>query len=250
MGAWDTGPRENDTALDHELHIFGCDGRDDIGPQEPDEWRYVAWLLTQLDPNFPRLKDRVDQSLKRLNQLLDDHEWLDRWNDPEAIEASIRGQIEELEKIMTRPGEFDALGVDGEPVPELAPSLRELGQVKKRRGELQGTMKTIKLPVYDIEIDIDGLGNGAIRAGLRTVCPHCNKSECFFDCDESQAEGSQESETEARERLERNRAYDGIESLILALACTRVMDEDSMTTPAFLEAVENAVEAVENNIGA
>jgi hypothetical protein len=96
MGSWDTGPRDNDTALDHEYHIFGCEGRDDLGPQEPDEWRYVAWLLTQLKAGFPNMKRHVDQSLKRLNQLLDNQEWLDTWRDREAIEASIRAQIIEL----------------------------------------------------------------------------------------------------------------------------------------------------------
>lgn len=99
MGAWNAGPRDNDTALDHELHIFGCEGRDDIGSQEPDEWRYVAWLVTQLRPDFPHLQEHVEQSLRRLDHLLKNDEYLDRWKNREAIEASIGVQVAELQTL-------------------------------------------------------------------------------------------------------------------------------------------------------
>lgn len=117
-------------------------------------------------------------------------------------------------------------------------------------------MKTIRLPVYGIEMQLDvGVnlrlqGTGVIRSELKSDCPHCSKPYCFFDCDESNAEGkraailaeSQESDMEARKRLEKNRAYDGIESLILAAACEGI----DVECPAFLAAIELAVEAVEN----
>ena len=107
---------------------------------------------------------------------------------------------------------------------------------------------TINIPPYGIELvlrsDAEGEKVGTIRSELKSDCPHCSKPYCFFDCDESQHEDSQESETEARERLEKNRAYDGIESLILTLAC----QDFDVESPAFTCAIEEAIDAVENNI--
>lgn len=103
MGAWDAGPRKNDTALDHELHIFGCDGRDDIGPQNPDELRYVAWMVTQLKPDFPDLKDQASRSLVRMKELLCDTDWLAQWKKPNEVIDSITEQIAELEKLANPP---------------------------------------------------------------------------------------------------------------------------------------------------
>jgi len=105
MGAWDEGPRENDTALDHELHIFGCPGREDLGPQDPEEQRYVAWLVTQLKPDFPGLRGIVKLSLNRMKALLCDTDWVENWKRPSEVIASIKEQIVELEKIASR--DFD-----------------------------------------------------------------------------------------------------------------------------------------------
>lgn len=120
-------------------------------------------------------------------------------------------------------------------------------------------MKVINLPVFDIELTItdpcgNGNGNikragegkiGVIRSSLQEDCPCCSQPNCFFDCDYSQMENSPESEVEARQRIEKNRIYDGIEALILAHACTERIDIES---PAYLEGIEVAVEAVENNV--
>lgn len=101
MGAWGEGPRETDTALDYELHVFGCQGRDDLGPQDPDEQRYVAWLVTQFKPDFPSLKEVAARSLIRMKALLTNDEWIDRWDKTAAIRAAIEAQIVELEKLST-----------------------------------------------------------------------------------------------------------------------------------------------------
>lgn len=101
MGAWGEGPRETDTALDHELHIFGCQGRDDLGPQDPEEQRYVAWLVTQLKPDFPSLKEVAARSLIRMKALLSNTVWLGQWYNPAAIRTAIEAQIVELEKLST-----------------------------------------------------------------------------------------------------------------------------------------------------
>lgn len=118
-------------------------------------------------------------------------------------------------------------------------------------------MYPINLQVFDIEIELESsliVGNertpdetvltGVIRSSLKEGCPCCDQTSCFFDCDGSQMDDSPESEVEARQRIEKNRAYDGIESLILAHACTGM----NIETPAYLQGIEEAVEAVGNNI--
>ena len=105
-------------------------------------------------------------------------------------------------------------------------------------------MRTIELGIFGIEIDVHDCEALAIRSELQTDCPHCSKPDCFFDCDESQHEDSQETEVEARERLEKNRAYDGIETMLLALAGIGI----NLDTPAYKQAIEDAVGSVENNI--
>ena len=89
MGAWDTGPLDNDTALDYELGIFE--------PKDPDEQRYVAWLVTQLKPDFRNLQEHVALSLKRMKALLENDEWLENWKNPEKAKKSVQKQIEALE---------------------------------------------------------------------------------------------------------------------------------------------------------
>jgi len=100
MGAWDVEPRENDTALDYENGIFGTEGCDSYGPQDPNEQRYVAWLVTQLKSDFPNLQEYVAQSLKQMEALLDNSEWLETWRNPQSITASIREQIVDLREML------------------------------------------------------------------------------------------------------------------------------------------------------
>lgn len=98
MSAWGVEPRDSDTALNHELHIFGCEDRDDLGPQNPDEQRYIAWLVTQLKPDFPDLKGLAALSLTRMRALLDNEAWLEEWGD-EAIVTAIEEQIVKLNQV-------------------------------------------------------------------------------------------------------------------------------------------------------
>jgi len=78
-------------------------------------------------------------------------------------------------------------------------------------------MKEIDLPIYGIQVTIDVDGSGTITSDLRT--------------------------TQSEDELY-NSAMDGIESLILACACSGI----DIETPAFLEAIETAVEGCSNNI--
>ncbi len=95
MGSWNVGPRDNDIALDYELEIFGC-----MGPQEPEEQMYTAWLVTQLNSDFPRLKDHAKRSLARMRALLDDNGWIDTWKNKGKLITSIHNQIKDLEQLL------------------------------------------------------------------------------------------------------------------------------------------------------
>ena len=79
-------------------------------------------------------------------------------------------------------------------------------------------MKEINLPIYGIVVTVDTDGSGTITStDLRT--------------------------TQSEDELY-NSAMDGVESLILACACSGI----DIETPAFLEAIETAVEACSNNL--
>lgn len=78
-------------------------------------------------------------------------------------------------------------------------------------------MKTIKTNVFGITVYVDEAGGGKIESDLR--------------------EGSDEP------TVEYAAAIDGLESLILAHACAGI----DITSPAYLEGIETAVEAIANN---
>jgi hypothetical protein len=81
-------------------------------------------------------------------------------------------------------------------------------------------MKVIELPCHGIKIHLTGDGGGSVESDLHVA---------------TNEEGDEEF----------NAAMDGIESLLLALACTGQYD---MTSPPFLEALETAVEQCANNL--
>ena len=87
-------------------------------------------------------------------------------------------------------------------------------------------------------------GGGSITSDLREKCPCCGDPDCSFSCDESKAEDSPESEEQATDRIAWNHYCDGLESLILALACAGY----DVTELKFQEAVQTAVNAGANNL--
>lgn len=101
---------------------------------------------------------------------------------------------------------------------------------------------TIHLPCYNMVLHLRDK-SGTITSDLKDGCPCCGSSDCWFDCDESKTEDSPESEDDARSRIELNRVIDGIEALILAAACEGI----DVASPAFVCAIETAVEAAANN---
>ena len=114
-------------------------------------------------------------------------------------------------------------------------------------------MKTIELQSYGIvlTVDPDNPGAGTITSDLeRQTCPYCSQADCCFSCDESQASGwtveagkLAESSDDLASRLKYNGILDGIESMILAHSCADI----DVTTPEYLEGIETAVQAAENN---
>ena len=113
-------------------------------------------------------------------------------------------------------------------------------------------MKTIELKsrhyYINLTVDPDNPGAGKIESDIeRFTCPCCGLPDCCFNCDESTAgdslnesEKMSESEDDVATRLKRNGAIDGIEAMILAHACLDI----NVTTPAYLEGIETAVNIV------
>jgi len=115
----------------------------------------------------------------------------------------------------------------------------------KRRGDpVELHLCTSKAHEIDITLTLEKLGQlvgGSLSdCGLKEECPCCGLTDCHFDCDESQAEDSPESEEEALGRVQANAAIDGMESLILACACAGV----DVKSPQFVEAIETAIDAI------
>lgn len=114
-------------------------------------------------------------------------------------------------------------------------------------------MKTIELNVYGIvlTVDTDNPGASTIESDIkRTGCVYCEEAACCFSCDESKAGGFSEETKELQNeddvaiRFEYNGALAGIEAMILAHACAGI----DVTTPAYLEGIETALEKVGFNL--
>jgi hypothetical protein len=116
--------------------------------------------------------------------------------------------------------------------------------------------KIIKLPCYGIEITLGEVDSerhgtrgatpymgGTITSELREPCTHCGQPGCDSDCDGSQGADDEHEWDEGRAQF--NAAIDGIESMILALAVAGV----DVETPAVVEAIESAIDAIGNKFG-
>jgi len=111
-------------------------------------------------------------------------------------------------------------------------------------------MRTITCAFWTLEIeDSDG---GRFHAGqitrndlARETCPSCGERFCQFSCDGSQGadENNTEDENEVLARIQWNAAADGIESLVLALACVGV----DVESKKFQDSVTAAIDGISNN---
>jgi hypothetical protein len=106
----------------------------------------------------------------------------------------------------------------------------------------------ITLPCHGIEVKLGppdpqrpgAFQGGVITSNLKEPCPHCGQEDCQFDCDGSQ--GADDEHARDDGRIAYNAAIDGIEALILSAAVAGT----DISTPAFIEAVETAVDVVSN----
>jgi hypothetical protein len=114
------------------------------------------------------------------------------------------------------------------------------------------TEKCIELPCYGIRIELykesgtDDAWSGRIESPqLKDACPFCARLDCPGECLESRGNASEKAAEERESRLSYNAAIDGIESMVLAHACAGI----DVTSPAYVEGLETAVEAVSHAFG-
>lgn len=100
-------------------------------------------------------------------------------------------------------------------------------------------MRTIHIPVHNIEITLTEDGGGSISSELHEPCPTCSDTSCYGHCDDCE-----ELEDDWYDRAEFNKIMDGLESYILA----RAIAGCDVESPAELEALETALEGIGNNV--
>ena len=114
-------------------------------------------------------------------------------------------------------------------------------------------LKVILLPCYGITIKIATEGHekypsGSITSDLKESCPYCGQSDCYFSCDMSQGQPEDEPELETEAQVEQrqqfNSAVDGVESLLLSLACAGL----NLDTPKICEAIETTIQSIEHKV--
>ena len=103
--------------------------------------------------------------------------------------------------------------------------LAELSEPRDRDDAAPATARPIRLPCYGITIRLEG-ENTEGQPGCGTITSELKEAG-------KDAEG-----------MKFNAAIDGLESLILAHACAGI----DVTSPAYIEGVETAVEAISNNL--
>lgn len=105
--------------------------------------------------------------------------------------------------------------------------------------------------VWDDEtcrVEDENVPGCSLTSELKDVCPVCNKWDCYFSCDLSQAgppeiPESTESEEDVANRKLYNAAIDGIESMVLGHAVAGVDIEND----DYLEGLDAALQACGNN---
>jgi len=107
-------------------------------------------------------------------------------------------------------------------------------------------MKTIELPCYNIILELDESGGGSISSNMQEGCPKCG----IINCDEMVCKneiisdlGYEIGKEHIKGREDFNNMMDALESLILGHACADI----DITTPAYLEGIESAVQSCGNN---
>ena len=111
----------------------------------------------------------------------------------------------------------------------------------------------IELPVYGIRLEFDDERTGTITSDpMYKTCPECGKPDCMLQCfDDLEPNGIGQPSTptgsdigDANDRLRFNGAVDGILSMILSHAHGGI----DIESPAYLEGIETAIQALDENL--
>lgn len=102
MGAWATGPFDNDIACDWMVELENRWLQQLEGHQTSrdfylyDEIRAMAEVIVSVGKQY-RFSEATTQSITLfLNRMLKDREWLETWVDEDSIKKSIRRQIKQI----------------------------------------------------------------------------------------------------------------------------------------------------------
>lgn len=113
MGAWDTGPFDNDTALDalDALALMLTSWARKQLQGDPEHVRVAAEVLCTT-PVIPSEDTTLWYDLTRaLAAITGDREWIGAWNDEEAILSSLRAQVKRMCEVGLERGLLDEQGV-------------------------------------------------------------------------------------------------------------------------------------------
>lgn len=100
-----------------------------------------------------------------------------------------------------------------------------------------------------IQINLADDGGASINTDIdRMVCPSCGCADCVFSCDGSQGadENNGEDEEDVADRVGYNGALDGLESFLMALVASGVINQSE--DPRVNEAIQTTLDAFENHI--
>lgn len=120
--------------------------------------------------------------------------------------------------------------------------------------------KTITLPCHNMVVvlldeELHALtpsrwGGGSITSEAKEVCEHCKDPNCDMDCPEYKEYASDRDTDIVAQKLEERTVFqkdriaiDVIESIVLAHAIAGI----DIETPAYIEGIETALDALENN---
>ena len=154
MGAWGSGPYDNDTAADwffelKEIGLYDLIERG-LNSDSYEEQRAAAWLVQRLaitayvyDVNL--IDEHRKLAVEKLQSILNNKGWLETWVDSDETITELKQQIHEIENPESSPGLMEkicGLGVPDEGTPDetmmdvLNKSMEESGFTVRKPGQI------------------------------------------------------------------------------------------------------------------
>ncbi len=259
MGNWGYETFENDSVMDflQEYPLNGDLDKMDQGMADltlSDVWRkgddfdklgVVAWLVSN---EFAVDMEALKEALVIGGVQLSGDE-LPSWRDPLKREKAIKLEIEDIKFALENEGK-------GRKRKSQDKVDREIEQAKK---ESEDRETHIELPCHNIKIilldreqhaDADRWGGGSITSDAKEVCKHCEDPDCDMDCPEFGEYCTDRDPDMFRDKADERNGFlafnggvDAITSMILAHAMAGI----DIETPAYVEGIETALDALGNN---